>query len=371
MAIRRAIVRPLWLPVAAALILIFALVSAVTVIAVPLSRRRRPPRLALFAALYVFADASLVVAATALWLRHPLPGRRDEERWTAAHGGLLRWALTLLVAAGRPLLGFQVQLEEPPDIAIISDRPLLVLARHGGLGDTFTLVNLLLSRYNRHPVIVLKDSLQWDPGLDIVLSRLSACFLPARPRPREDVAERLAGRARGLRGSDAMLIFPEGGNWTPRRFRQAIARLRRDGDHRAASDAATNAHVLPPRPAGVLACLAARPDLDVVVIAHTGLDDLVSARQVWRALPLAGRPMTIRWWYEAAPALRIGPDDRYQWLRAQWAIVDAWIDARKARESAGGQADSPPPRTQAARGLDWPDSAAVTELGGIAGPDDR
>jgi hypothetical protein len=47
-AIRRAIVRPLWLPVAAALILIFALVSAVTVIAAPLSRRRRPPRLALF-----------------------------------------------------------------------------------------------------------------------------------------------------------------------------------------------------------------------------------------------------------------------------------------------------------------------------------
>jgi hypothetical protein len=31
-----------------------------------------------------------------------------------------------------------------------------------------------------------------------------------------------------------------------------------------------NPHVLPPRPAGVLACLAARPDLDVVVVAHTG-----------------------------------------------------------------------------------------------------
>ncbi|MGO8886825.1 MAG: 1-acyl-sn-glycerol-3-phosphate acyltransferase [Streptosporangiaceae bacterium] len=346
--IRRVIVRPLWLPVAVVLSLIFVLIAAVTVIATPLSRHRRPMRLALFAVVYVFADVCLLVAATGLWLRHPLRGRRVEERWTAVHIGLLGWALSLIVAAGRPLLGFHVELEEPPDAAVINDRPLLVLARHGGLGDSFTLVHLLLSRYHRRPVVVLKDTLQWDPGLDTVLTRLSACFLPARLKAGHDAAGQLAERARDLHGSDAMLIFPEGGNWTPRRLRQAIARLRRDGDHRAASDAATNAHVLPPRPGGVLACLAARPDLDVIVVAHTGLDDLVTVRQVWDALPLTGRPMTIRWWYEEAPAERVDSGERYQWLRAQWAIVDAWIDARKARESAGEPAGSPPVLTQSA-----------------------
>ncbi|MGA3152699.1 MAG: 1-acyl-sn-glycerol-3-phosphate acyltransferase [Streptosporangiaceae bacterium] len=342
-AIRRAILAPLWLPLAAALALIFVLVAAGTVLVTPLSRRRRPARLALFAATYVLADVSLVLAAAALWLRRPLPGRRDEQRWISAHARLLRWALSRIVAAGPPLLGFGVRLEEPPEDGIRADHPLLVLARHGGLGDSFTLVDLLLSRYDRRPVIVLKETLQWDPGLDIVLGRLSACFLPARRRATEDVTERLADRARRLHGSDAMLIFPEGRNWTPRRFRHAIARLRRDGEHRAAAEAAANAHVLPPRPGGVLACLAARPDLDVVVVAHTGIDDLVTVRQVWDALPLTGRPMTIRWWYERAPALRIGPDDRYQWLRAHWAIVDAWIDARKARAPAAGPADQAGP----------------------------
>ena len=341
-AIRRAVVAPLGLPLAAGLILILAVVAAGTVLVAPLSRRRRPARLALFAASYVLVDVSMMLAAAALWLRHPRPGRRDEQRWISAHAGLLRWALARIVAAGRPLLGFRVRLEEPPDAAIRADHPVLVLARHGGLGDSFTLVDLLLSRYGRRPVIVLKESLQWDPGLDVVLNRLSSCFLPARRRAPGDVAERLASRARRLRGDDAMLIFPEGGNWTPRRFRHAIARLRHDGQHRAAADAAANAHVLPPRPGGVLACLAARPDLDVVVVAHTGIDDLVTAGQVWRALPLT-RPMTIRWWYEPSPAARIAPDDRYQWLRTQWAIVDAWIDARKARCSAGGQADSADP----------------------------
>jgi hypothetical protein len=91
-----------------------------------------------------------------------------------------------------------------------------------------------------------------------------------------------------------------------------------------------NPHVLPPRPAGVLACLAARPDLDVVVVAHTGLDDLVSPAQIWRAIPLTARPMTIRWWHEPAAAIPDDPDGRLQWLQVQWTILDSWIGARKA-----------------------------------------
>ena len=71
--------------------------------------------------------------------------------------------------------------EEPPGRrpAGLDGGPLLVLARHAGPGDSFALVELLLSRYGRRPRIVLKEDLLWDPGLDVLLSRLVG-LLPAR-----------------------------------------------------------------------------------------------------------------------------------------------------------------------------------------------
>jgi 1-acyl-sn-glycerol-3-phosphate acyltransferase len=340
-AFRRTVLDPLWLPLAAAVAALFLLVAAAGALPWLVTRRGRVPRLALLAVLYLLLDASLLAACTALWLRHPAATRRDDERWQRAHAGLLRWALSTLRSASRPLLGFSVRLEEPPGIARLSDGPLLVLARHAGPGDSFALVDLLLSRYQRRPRIVLKDTLQWDPGLDVLLNRLSSRFLPAAGGAGEDLPERLAELARGLRGSDAMLIFPEGRNWTPRRYQRALTRLRRRRQRQAASDAAENPNVLPPRPGGVLACLAARPDLDVVVIAHTGLDDLVTPGLLWRALPLSGRPMTVRWWHEPAQAVPADPAEQYQWLRVQWALVDSWIDARKARSGMPDQPGRP------------------------------
>jgi 1-acyl-sn-glycerol-3-phosphate acyltransferase len=331
--IRRAIVDPLWIPVAAVFMVLLMLAAAIAGLAWPLTRRHRLLRVTLFAVLYLFADACLVLGAAAVWVRWPVPAWRDQEQWKSAHAKLLRWALSLLLAAAGPLFGFRVELEEPPDADRLRDRALLILARHGGPGDSFTLVELLLTRYRRQPRIVVKQTLQWDPGMDVLLCRLQSCFLPSRTGAGEDLPGRVAEVASGLTGSDAMLIFPEGGNWTPRRHRRAVARLRRNGHRDAAAEASRNPHVLPPRPAGVVACLAARPDLDVVVVAHTGLEELVSPAQIWRAIPLAGRPMTIRWWHEPAATLPAGTDDRLQWLQVQWTILDSWISARKAQNS--------------------------------------
>jgi 1-acyl-sn-glycerol-3-phosphate acyltransferase len=326
--VRRTVLDPLWVPVAAALAALFLLVACATVVVAPLATRRRLTRLALFGALYVLVDAFLLVSCACLWLAHPVPARRG-ERWADAHAALLRRALAVLIASARPLFGFRVNVEELPAPESLAGRPVLVLARHGGPGDSFAIVELLLSRLHRRPVIVLKDMLQWDPGLDVVLSRMPVCFLPARGTGR-DLPGRIAAAARGLGKRDAMLLFPEGGNWTPRRHRNALARLWARGRRAAAARAAANRHVLPPQPAGVLACLGARTDLEVVVVAHTGLEDLVSAADVWRALPLTGRPMVMRWWQLPAADLPVDPDTRADWLDVQWAVVDSWIDARKA-----------------------------------------
>jgi hypothetical protein len=71
-----------------------------------------------------------------------------------------------------------------------------------------------------------------------------------------------------------------------------------------------------------------RPDLDVVVIAHTGLDELVSPATVWRALPLVDRPMAIRAWREPAADVPRDPDAAYDWLDHQWQRIERWITDR-------------------------------------------
>jgi len=337
--IRRTVIDPAWLPLGIAASLLLLATAALAALAAPLTRRRRLLRLALFGALYLAVDVSLVVGCAALWLRYPVASQRDQARWSRSHQRLLDRGLSALVAAARLLLGFSVSVQEPPDRDLIAGRPLLVLARHGGPGDSFALVHLLMSRYQRRPAIVAREELCWDPGLDLMLSRLPSCFIRQGDGAR--MASRLTALAGRLDGQDAILLFPEGGNWTPVRHRRAIARLRRAGRRQAAADAESNPNVLPPRPSGVLACLAGRPDLGVLIVAHTGLEDLVSPATVWRALPVTSRPMTIRWWYEPAGTVPDADGDRREWLRLHWAIVDSWIDARKAARAGQPAAVSP------------------------------
>lgn len=336
-AIRRAVIDPVWPLLATGLALVFLLVAAVSAVAAPLSRRRRLLRLALLGALYLILDAGLVICCAALYLRHPRS--HDDADWERRHAELLRAALAVLLRSARYLLGFRVEVQEPPGGDQIDGRPLLVLARHGGPGDSFALVELLMSRYGRRPAIVLTERLRWDPGLDLVLSRLPSCFV--RRGQKSAIVGRLTQLARDMDSDEAILLFPEGGNWTPGRHSRAIARLTGAGRRRAAADAASNPNVLPPHPGGVLACLAGRGDLNVAVVAHTGLEHLVSPLSIWRALPVH-HPMVVRWWYEPAAALPRGAARRREWLRLQWAIVDSWIDSRKAARRAAALAASAP-----------------------------
>jgi 1-acyl-sn-glycerol-3-phosphate acyltransferase len=325
-------VRRLLLPVDAVVLLVLAAVFAgVTVIAAvcaPISRRRRVLRMAAFALSYCAVELAVVAVAGVLWLRHVAPGRRGGARvrwWVDANQKLLAWALGQVLSSARRFLGFEVAVVESSDATALAEfDPVLVLARHGGPGDSFALVHLLLTRYHRGVRIVLKDILQLDPALDILLNRLHCCFLATPSGDGGDMTDRLAQMASGLGPGDALLLFPEGANWTPDRRLRAIRHLRRHQKTHAARAATLMTNVLPPRPDGVFTCLDANPGLEIVVVAHAGLDRLVRARQVWDQLPLT-TPMTVRAWPTAhVPKER---EDRLAWLTLEWAVVDEWVDA--------------------------------------------
>ena len=335
--LRRALA-PVELALQLAVLAVFAAGTLIGLLTAPLLRRRRLLRVCGFVVGYLAIDMAAVLAAFWLWLRHPVAGRRrpPPDAWGADHRRLLCWALGTILRWAGTCAGFRVEVEVPaglgpsagPAGGLDSDGPVLVLARHAGPGDSFALVHLLLDRYGRGVRIVLKEVLQVDPALDILLNRLGCCFLPARAGAADDLPGRLAELAGQLEGRDTLLVFPEGGNWTPRRRRRAIRRLRADGKAGAANSAALMEHVLPPRPAGVLAVLDAHPDLPVVLAAHAGLDRVVTAGQAWKALPIT-TAMTVRAW--PASAVPAGDEAaRLAWLTTEWAVIDEWVDAHQA-----------------------------------------
>ncbi|WP_240506930.1 hypothetical protein [Thermoactinospora rubra] len=92
-------------------------------------------------------------------------------------------------------------------------------------------------------------------------------------------------------------------------------------------------HLLPPRPRGAIAAIEACPQADVVFVAHTGLDHLVSLGDVWRRLPVRAR-IKAKWW--VVPAGEVPREDRVGWLYDQWEAIDAWIGAQRSSPSLPG-----------------------------------
>lgn len=314
----------IWPPLAVVLTAVlvpFYLIGAVLSL---FTRRKRLLRAVSFAMAYIWMDVAMVVGCWWLWLRQPLPSR-DRTVWHERHSVLLARALTVLAKASRSMLGYRVVVDAcplPP-----AGTPLLVLSRHAGPGDSFTLVNLLLKTFGRRPKVVLKAALQWDPGIDLLLNRLDAYFLPSGTGAGDDKIDAVRHLAGSLEPDEALLIFPEGGNWTPKRHERAVRWLRSQGELKRAAEAEKQEFVLPPRPGGVVATLGARPDLDVVVIAHAGLDELVTPVDIWDAIPVNHQPMVIHWWVAAAADVPRDEAGILAWVDDTWSDIDHWIEA--------------------------------------------
>jgi 1-acyl-sn-glycerol-3-phosphate acyltransferase len=209
---------------------------------------------------------------------------------------------------------------------------MVVLCRHAGPGDSFLLVHTLMNRdHLRQPRVVLKDVLQLDPLIDVYLNRLPNYFVTADPGARSS-EDAIADLARDMGDQNALLIFPEGANFTPKRRFRAIQRLRRRGLVSATRRAEAMKNVLPPRPAGVTAALRAAPHADVVFVAHTGLEHLSTVRDVWRGLPM-DKTLRLRWWFVPAAEVPLDDSELTDWLYQWWKTIDDWIDTTRQQES--------------------------------------
>lgn len=271
------------------------------------TRSSRPPRTVALTLAYAVIELRTLVKV--------LRGNRDCDQ-------LIEDFLVSAYAAVRRILDVDVALESAsakPD-SIPRDEPLIVLSRHCGPGDSVLVAWLLVVEYRLQVRVVLKAMLQCEPVLDLAGELGCLCFLGRGDRARRQIRS----LAESLVGGQAMLLFPEGANFSWPRWRNAITKLRSTGGLRAARRALRQSHTLPPRSGGAAAAVAGAPSANVLVLTHNGFCADGRARPWWQ-LPIH-RQLLIR--TVVVPAARVPPPKRLEpWLERTWTQVDAWVAA--------------------------------------------
>src|SRR4051812_11949746 len=156
---------PVWLLVAAALSPL-------------LPGRWRALRLLWIVVLYATIDSLMLVVMFGYWLAAGGSRRVRTPYWQGIHYDLVQGVMWVLFREAKRVLRLDITTVGPaPDAH--PGQPLLVCCRHAGPGDSFTLIHALMYWYDREPRVVLKDTLQWDPAIDVLLHRIPARFISA------------------------------------------------------------------------------------------------------------------------------------------------------------------------------------------------
>ncbi|HZT67548.1 MAG TPA: 1-acyl-sn-glycerol-3-phosphate acyltransferase [Acidimicrobiales bacterium] len=298
----------------------------------PLCGRRRPIRILVLAIHYLVHDCLTVLACAGLWLYHGCGRRLHTDAARRHHYRLAWWFLDRLYRRATAVLEVDVAYDDSGDgEAVLGDvtRPVVVLARHGGVADSFLIVRELL-RLGRQPRIVMDERLSLDPVIGVLGRRLPVVFVPAHGRHR--VVAEISRLAAGMADGDALLIFPEGGNFTRRRRQRRIASVHRR-DSRRGRRVERLRNVLPVRPAGTLAALEGAPAGQVVILGHQGMGRIERPVEIFRDLPVEAR-ISLRVWAYESEDLPPGGDQLVSWLDERWAEVDRWIDSARSRSSS-------------------------------------
>jgi 1-acyl-sn-glycerol-3-phosphate acyltransferase len=329
-SIRRPVTVTVWLILSAAWLIASPLFLVLGVAVRALTGRRKPLIAVRITVAYFSHELAVLVGCGVLWLAGGgglLLGTKRFDRW---HWRLLGWYISGLAAAGRDALEIGVEAELSSDVAraLEADSPVIVLSRHAGPGDTLFVIDQLMSRFRRRPSVVFKESIAIDPAVDILAHRLRQALID--PGDREGAQDRIQEAVAQLGPRGALLLFPEGGNFTQRRRRSALDRLRRKGRHRSVERAEGMPNVMPPQPSGALAALEARNGSDVVFAAHTGLGLAAYPKQFWRDMPI-GRTLHFRMWLEPSTRVPATREDQVAWLYDWWKRIDDWIEGQSSR----------------------------------------
>ena len=277
-------------------------------------------RVLLFGLVYLGWEVVAVSGALALWVASGF-GLLLGRRWfVQAHRQIqVSWANSL-IGTMRRFLRLDLVIDGTD---CLTPGPVVVFCRHASIIDTLLPAHVLSTSGGLDLRYVLKHELLWDPALDIVGNRIPNHFVDRSGQNTRAELDKIGVLASGMDANESFTIFPEGSRYTESKRTRAIEKLR-ETDPELAVRAERLERTMPPRVGGVLTILAATPDIDVVIIAHTGLEGLAGVLDLWRVVPFR-HPVQVTMW--RVPRADIPADDagRIDWIYSEWERVDRWI----------------------------------------------
>ena len=325
--VRRLILAPLLVAVELVVLILSPVLALIALIASAFTGGFRPLRLLAIAIACVGYHLGATLAVFGLWIASGFGWKLKTEAMVRAHYAVMRWFVGGIYRVATRMAKVNVSFEESDathEVLNDTSKPVVVLSRHAGEGETLFVLHELLTRHDRGPRVVLHERFKLDSTIDALGERLPNRFVDPRGG---DTEVEIAAMAAELEDTGALVIFPEGVNFSEETRRRGIERLEENGWHRQAAQAKEMTNVSAPRPGGTLAAVQAAPHCDVVIMGHEGFP--TGFREVWELLP---HPQTIhvRLWHEPASAVPDGHEDQIDWLFAWWRTLDSWVDERQA-----------------------------------------
>jgi 1-acyl-sn-glycerol-3-phosphate acyltransferase len=212
---------------------------------------------------------------------------------------------------------------EMENVECCAPGPIFLFSRHASILDTIMPIKLLGKSHGMGMRIVQKAELLWNPVVDVASRRMPRAFVKRGTGNAGNQAAHMQHLLRGITDNQALVVFPEGSRFSPEKKAKIVDRLSQS-NHIAAERAKQLGHVLPVRLAGTCALINARPDIDVVFLAHTGLEG-ANRLEDFVAGALIKQKVRIKFW--RVPASEIPQDEQAQieWLHSEWSKVDKWI----------------------------------------------
>lgn len=289
------------------------IVWAPVLLLVDLIRRRwRFPlfRFTAFGCLWAWLETAGVVAAGALWL----VGRGSHR---GANYRLQAWWTRGVIGALKLTVGLRIDVEGAP---LPGDGPYVALCRHASLADSIMSAWVFITHSQLRPRYVLKQELKLDPCLDIVGHRLPNYFVD---RKSSNIASELQGieqMASGLNTGDIAVIFPEGTRANPVKRRDALEKLSLRSSERAQRLGSLK-YLLPPKPAGASALIAAVPHAKVLTMWHSGFDGMDTFKGIVQQLARSAIRVHVRIVEHHRSTVATG-EAFVAWLDTQWMHMD-------------------------------------------------
>jgi 1-acyl-sn-glycerol-3-phosphate acyltransferase len=277
-------------------------------------RRMNLARLFVFLPVYCAAEVVGLTVLALSWLRD----RGDRARFTRTTYRVQGAWTQFLFGAIRRIFSLRFTVR---DAERLRPGPAVVLVTHASIVDTLLPTALLSVPLGMKLRFVLKEELLVVPCLDVAGHRVPNCFVSRSGQNTAEEVGRVRNLAADLGADDAVLLYPEGTRFTPKKLARALEKLERSAPERHARLAAARM-VLPIQPGGVLGVFEAAPEADLVVVSHVGLHGTAELSDIAKN-GLASRDVTV--FVDRYPRAEIPSDSTklLAWLDAKWLEIDA------------------------------------------------